>query len=57
VRTLTATIAGEMGETDQASLHHGALFAMGVLLLLLTLGMNVISEYFLTRAKKAGGRT
>jgi phosphate transport system permease protein len=57
VRTLTATIAGEMGEAPETSLHRGALFAMGVLLLLLTLGMNIVSEYFLTRAKKAGGRT
>jgi phosphate ABC transporter permease protein PstC len=56
VRTLTATIAGEMGEAPEMSLHRGALFAMGVLLLLMTLGMNVVSEYFLTRAKKAGGR-
>ena len=33
VRTLTATIAGEMGEAPETSLHRGALFAMGVLLL------------------------
>jgi hypothetical protein len=30
---------------------------MGVLLLLMTFGMNVVSEYFLARAKKASGRT
>ncbi len=57
VRTLTATIAGEMGEAPEASLHRGALFAMGVLLLVMTFGLNVISEYFLTRAKKASGKT
>jgi phosphate transport system permease protein len=57
VRTLTATIAGEMGEAPEASLHRGALFAMGVLLLVMTLGLNVVSEYFLTRAKKASGKT
>jgi phosphate transport system permease protein len=57
VRTLTATIAGEMGEAPEASLHRGALFAMGVLLLLMTFGMNVVSEYLLARAKKAAGRT
>jgi phosphate ABC transporter permease protein PstC len=55
VRTLTATIAGEMGEAPETSLHRGALFAMGVLLLLMTFGMNVVSEYFLARAKKASG--
>jgi phosphate transport system permease protein len=57
VRTLTATIAGEMGEAPEASLHRGALFAMGVLLLAMTLGLNVVSEYYLTRAKKAAGKT
>ena len=53
---MTATIAGEMGEAPEASLHRSALFAIGVLLLALTLGMNVISEYFLSRAKKASGK-
>jgi phosphate transport system permease protein len=56
VRTLTATIAGEMGEAPETSLHRGALFAMGVLLLVMTLAMNIVSEYFLARAKKAGGK-
>jgi phosphate transport system permease protein len=57
IRTMTATIAGEMGEAPEASLHRSALFAIGVLLLVLTLGMNVASEYFLSRAKKALGKT
>jgi len=57
IRTMTATIAGEMGEAPEASLHRSALFAIGVLLLVLTLGMNVISEYFLASAKKASGKT
>jgi phosphate transport system permease protein len=57
IRTMTATIAGEMGEASEASLHRSALFAIGVLLLVLTLSMNVISEYFLSRAKKALGKT
>jgi phosphate transport system permease protein len=57
IRTMTATIAGEMGEAPEASMHRGALFAIGVLLLILTLGLNVVSEYFLASAKKASGRT
>ena len=56
VRTMTATIAGEMGEAPDASLHRGALFAVGVLLLVLTFGMNIVSEYFLSRAKRAAGK-
>jgi phosphate transport system permease protein len=57
IRTMTATIAGEMGEAPEASLHRSALFAVGVLLLILTLGLNVVSEYFLSSAKKASGKT
>jgi phosphate transport system permease protein len=56
VRTLTATIAGDMGETEQGSPHYRALFAAGLLLLFITLCLNLISEYFLIRAKKAGGK-
>lgn len=57
VRTLTATIAGEMGETPKDTSHYFALFTMGVLLLVLTFSLNIVSEYFLTRAKKATGRS
>jgi phosphate transport system permease protein len=56
VRTLTATIAGDMGETAKGSPHYGALFAAGLLLLIITLCLNIISEYFLVQAKKAGGK-
>jgi phosphate transport system permease protein len=56
VRTMTATIAGDMGETVKGSDHYSALFAVGVVLLVLTLPLNIVSEYFLTRAKKASGR-
>jgi phosphate transport system permease protein len=57
IRTMTATIAGEMGEAPEASMHRGALFAIGVLLLVLTFGLNIVSEYFLARAKRATGKT
>ena len=56
VRTLTATIAGDMGETEKSSPHYRALFAAGLLLLIITLCMNLVSEYFLIRAKKSGGK-
>jgi len=57
IRTMTATIAGEMGETPEGSAHRSALFAVGVLLLMMTFGLNIVSEYFLTRAKKALGKS
>jgi phosphate transport system permease protein len=56
VRTMTATIAGEMGEASSGSAHRGALFSIGVLLLVMTFMLNVVSEYFLSRAKKGGGK-
>jgi phosphate transport system permease protein len=56
VRTLTATIAGDMGETAQGSDHYRALFALGLLLLVLTFFLNSLSEYFLSSAQKASGK-
>jgi phosphate transport system permease protein len=56
VRTMTASIAGEMGETVQGSDHYRALFAVGVLLLMLTFLLNTVSEYFLASAKKKLGK-
>ncbi|MCP4710853.1 MAG: ABC transporter permease subunit, partial [Planctomycetes bacterium] len=56
VRTMTASIAGEMGETSQGSVHYHALFMIGVFLLLFTFGLNLISEYFLARVKKSRGK-
>lgn len=57
IRTMTATIAGEMGEAPEGMPHRSALFAVGVLLLLMTVVLNVVSEYFLTRARKAAGKS
>jgi phosphate transport system permease protein len=52
VRTMTATIAGDMGEAPEGSLHRQSLFAIGVLLLIMTFAMNILSEYFLNKAKR-----
>jgi phosphate transport system permease protein len=57
IRTITATIAGELGETPKGSAHYRALFALGVLLLIMTLMLNLVSEYFLSRAKKSLGKS
>jgi len=56
VRTMTATIAGDMGETVKGSDHYRALFAVGLLLLVLTFLLNMASEYFLASAKKKLGK-
>ncbi len=49
VRTMTATIAAEMGEVPYGSLHYRALFCIGVVLLLVTFGLNWIAQKFLKR--------
>jgi phosphate transport system permease protein len=56
VRTMTATIAGDMGETPKDSPHYWSLFAIGVVLLVMTFLLNLISEYFLASAKKKTGK-
>ena len=52
VRTLTATIAAEMGETVQGSDHYFALFAIGVVLFLITFAINMTADMVLHRNKK-----
>lgn len=52
VRTLTATIAAEMGETAYQTPHYFALFMVGLLLFLITLAVNVIADVVI---HKAGG--
>jgi phosphate transport system permease protein len=44
VRTLTATIAAELGETARGSDHYQALFAVGVLLFCLTFVVNLTAD-------------
>jgi len=55
VRTMTATIAGEMGETPKDSQHYFALFAVGLMLLVFSLGLNLVTEYLLSRVRKSSG--
>ncbi|MCF7956943.1 MAG: phosphate ABC transporter permease subunit PstC [Phycisphaerae bacterium] len=52
IRTMTATIAGELGETPRDSDHYHALFAVGLLLLVFTFVLNMVSEFFLARFKR-----
>jgi len=52
LRTLTATIAGEMGETVSGSVHYFALFAVGLVLFIITFIINFIADSCLRRARK-----
>ncbi len=52
VRTLTATIAAEMGETVHGSNHYYSLFAIGIILFALTFIINITADMFLHRNKK-----
>ncbi len=44
VRTMTATIAAEMGEVPFGSEHYGALFCVGCVLLLTAFGLNWVAQ-------------
>jgi len=49
VRTMTATIAAEMGEVPFGSAHYRALFCVGVVLLIFTFGLNIIAQRVLKK--------
>lgn len=51
-RTLTATIAAEMGETVRGSEHYYALFAIGLVLFLIAFLINFLADLFLHRVKR-----
>ena len=51
VRTVTATIAGDMGETARGTTHYHSLFALGALLLTFTFVLNLLMEYFLSKLR------
>lgn len=53
VRTMTATIATEMGEVSFGSTHYSALFCVGVVLLLSTFLLNIVAMRFF---RKFGAR-
>lgn len=49
VRTMTATIAAEMGEVSFGSDHYRALFWVGIVLLIATFGINLVAQRVLKR--------
>lgn len=54
VRTITATIAIEMGEVPYQTTHYYALFAIAAVLFIITLVINLLGEYFVNRFRKYG---
>lgn len=51
VRTIPATIAAELGEAPHGGLHYEALFALGCILFLITLFINLTVEFISNRRK------
>ena len=51
MRTIPATIAAELGEAPDGGLHYKALFALGCILFMITLVINLTVEYVSTRNK------
>jgi phosphate transport system permease protein len=52
VRTLTATIAAEMGESVQGGDHYAALFAIGIVLFVITFLINGVADMYLHKTKQ-----
>jgi phosphate transport system permease protein len=52
IRTITATIAIEMGEVPYQTTHYFALFAIAAVLFFITLSVNVLGEYFANRLRE-----
>ncbi|HJN16343.1 MAG TPA: phosphate ABC transporter permease subunit PstC, partial [Armatimonadota bacterium] len=51
VRTMTATIAAEMGETVKGSDHYAALFGIAIVLFAITFIVNLIADAFLQKGR------
>jgi phosphate transport system permease protein len=55
-RTITATIAQELGEVVVGSPHYHVLFLLGAMLFISTFGVNLLGERVVMRMRLAGGR-
>ena len=56
VRTMTATIAAEMGEVAQGSTHFHVLFAIGIVLFVITFLVNLVASFAIFRQSKRSAR-
>lgn len=52
VRTMTGTIAAEMGEVVQGGMHYSVLFAVGLVLFTITFGINLVADLVLEKQRK-----
>lgn len=52
VRTMTGTIAAEMGEVVQGGLHYSVLFSVGLVLFVITFAINLATDLVLERQRK-----
>lgn len=52
VRTMTGTVAAEMGEVVQGGLHYSVLFTVGLVLFALTFAINLAADLVLERQRK-----
>ena len=53
VRTITTTIAAEMGETSFGDDHYRVLFVLGIVLFVITCAINVAADLIIKGVKKA----
>ena len=58
VRTMTATIAAEMGEVAQGTLHYNVLFGIGLVLFVITFAINSLAARFVgtQSSRRRGGQ-
>ncbi|MEN6439187.1 MAG: phosphate ABC transporter permease subunit PstC [Syntrophobacter sp.] len=55
VRTMTATVAAEMGEVASGSVHYHALFGIGIILFILTFIINLVAAKAIFKKQYRGG--
>jgi phosphate transport system permease protein len=55
IRTMTATVAAEMGEVAQGSTHYHALFGIGIILFLMTFIINLAAASTIFQKRRRGG--
>jgi phosphate transport system permease protein len=54
-RTMTATIAAEMGEVAQGSTHYHVLFGIGIILFVITFVINLAAASVIFTKRRQGG--
>jgi phosphate transport system permease protein len=55
VRTMTATIAAEMGEVAKGSVHYRTLFGIGIILFIITFLINLAAASVMFKKRAGGG--